>query len=50
MNGFSLPFSLILSFFLAVLALVVNQVSPGAAALVGAIAALIFLKLLLFGR
>lgn len=50
MNGFALPLSLIVSFLLAVLALVLNQVSPGAAALVGAVAALIFLKLLLFGR
>ncbi len=50
MNGFALPLSLILSFVLAVLALVVNQVSPGVAALVGAVAALIFIKLLIFGR
>jgi hypothetical protein len=49
MNGFTLPFTLLLSFFLAVLALVINQVSPAAAALVGAIAALIFIKLLIFG-
>ncbi len=50
MNGFVLPFSLILSFVLAVLALAVNQVSPGAAALVGDGAALIFIKALLLGR
>ena len=50
MNGFTLPFIIILSLVLAVLALVVNQVSPGAAVLVAALAALIFLKLLLFGR
>lgn len=50
MNGFTLPFSLILSFVLAVLALVVNQVSPGAAALIAAVAALMFIKLLILGR
>ena len=50
MNGFMLPASLIVSFVLAVLALVLNQFSPGAAALVGAIAALIFIRLLIFGR
>jgi len=50
MNGFLLPASLILSFFLALLALVVNQFNPGLAALVGAVAALIFIKLLVFGR
>jgi len=41
---------LILSGVLALLALVLNQFSPGAAALVGAVAALIFIKLLVFGR
>ena len=50
MNGFLLPPTLILSGLLAVLALVLNLVSPGAAALVGAIAALFFIKLLLMGR
>ena len=50
MNGMILPTELILSFFLAVLALVLNVFSPGAAAFVGAIAALIFIKLLLLGR
>lgn len=50
MNGFLLPPTLILSGLLAVLAFVLNFVSPGAAALVGAIAALLFIKLLLMGR
>lgn len=50
MNGIPLPPTLIVSLLLALLALAVNQFSPGAAALVGAIAALIFLKLLIFGR
>ncbi len=50
MNGFALPFTLILSFSLAILALVINQVSPGAAALVAAIAAVIFIRLLVVGR
>lgn len=50
MNGFLLPASLILSFVLALLALVVNQFNPALAALVGAIAALIFIRLLIFGR
>jgi hypothetical protein len=50
MNGFLLPPTLILSGLLAVLALVLNLVSPGAAALVAAIAALLFIKLLLMGR
>ena len=50
MSGFILPESLILSFFLAVIALILNLFSPGAAALVGAIAALVFIKLLILGR
>ena len=50
MNGMLLPTELILSFALAILALVLNAFSPGAAALAGAVAALIFIKLLLFGR
>lgn len=50
MNGLILPASLILSFVLAVTALVLNQFSPATAALVGAIAALIFIRLLIFGR
>ena len=50
MNGTILPLELILSLVLAVLALALNSFSPGAAAIVGAIAALIFLKLLLLGR
>ena len=50
MNGFMLPASLIISFALAVLALVLNQFSPGAAALVGAIAAALFIGLLILGR
>jgi hypothetical protein len=49
MNGSTLPISLVASFLLAVLALLVNQVSPGVAALVAAVAALIFIKLLIFG-
>jgi len=50
MSGFILPESLILSFLFAVIALILNLFSPGAAALVGAIAALVFIKLLIFGR
>jgi hypothetical protein len=50
MNGIPLPPTLILSGLLALLALVLNGFSPGLAALVGAIAALIFIKLLIFGR
>jgi uncharacterized membrane protein len=50
MNGIPLPLALIVSLLLALLALAVNQFSPGVAALVGAIAALIFIKLLIFGR
>ena len=50
MNGSTLPFSLIAAFLLAVLALLVNQVSPGVAALVGVVAALIFIRLLILGR
>jgi hypothetical protein len=49
MSGSALPFSLIASFLLAILALLVNQVAPGVAALVAAVAALIFIKLLIFG-
>jgi len=50
MNGMLLPLELIVSLILAVLALALNAFSPGAAAIVGAIAALIFIKLLLLGR
>ena len=50
MNGIPLPPILIVSLLLALVALAVNQFSPGVAALVGAIAALIFIKLLIFGR
>jgi hypothetical protein len=50
MNGIPLPPTLIASLLLALLALAVNQFSPGTAALVGAIAAIIFIKLLIFGR
>ena len=50
MNGMLLPLELIISLFLAVLALALNAFSPSAAAFVGAIAALIFIKLLLLGR
>ena len=50
MNGMILPASLILSFVLAVMALALNQFSPGAAALIAAIAALIFIRLLILGR
>ena len=46
-NIFFLPPSLILSGLLALLALALNYFSPGAAAVVGAIAALVLLKLLL---
>ena len=50
MNGMIFPASLILSFALAIMALALNQFSPGAAAVVAAIAALIFIRLLIFGR
>jgi len=50
MNGMYLPTELIVSFFLAVLALALNLFSPGAAAILGAIAAVIFIKLLILGR
>lgn len=50
MNGTLLPIELILSFTLALMALVLNTFSPGAAAVAGAVAALIFLKLLVTGR
>lgn len=50
MHDIFLPPSLIISFVLALLALVLNYVNPGVAALVAAIAALIFLKLLVMGR
>ena len=50
MNGFILPPTLILSGLLAVLALVLTPFSPGAAALLGAMAAALFIKLLIFGR
>lgn len=51
MNGLAiLPPDLILVALLAFLALLLNFVSPGAAALVGAVAAIIFIKLLIFGR
>ncbi len=43
-----LPPALIVSFVLALLALALNVVHPGAAALVGAVGALIFLRLLIF--
>jgi hypothetical protein len=50
MHDVFLPPSLIVSFLLALLALALNYVNPGAAAFVGAVAALIFLKLLVMGR
>jgi hypothetical protein len=50
MNGIPLPPTLVLSGLLALLALVLNQFSPGLAALVAAIAALIFIKLLILGK
>jgi hypothetical protein len=50
MNGVPLPPTLILSGLLAILALLLNVFSPGLAALVGAIAALVFIKLLIFGK
>ncbi len=50
MNGTLLPTELILSLVLALAALVLNTFSPGAAAVTGAIAALIVLKLLVMGR
>jgi len=50
MNGMLLPTELIISFVLALVALVLNTFSPGAAAVAGAMAALIFLKLLVTGR
>lgn len=50
MHDVFLPPSLIVSFLLALLALVLNYVNPGVAAFVGAVAALIFLKLLVMGR
>jgi hypothetical protein len=50
MNGIPLPPTLILSLLMAVLALLLNVFSPGLAALVAAIAAIIFIKLLIFGR
>ena len=49
MNGFILPPSLLVSGLLAFLALALNFISPGAAAVVGAIAALILMKLIIFG-
>ena len=50
MNGnFFFPPLLILSTLLALLALALNVVSPGAAALVGGIAALVFIAMLITG-
>lgn len=50
MNGITLPTTFLASFLLAVLALVLNHFSPGGAALVGALAALLFLKFMILGR
>ncbi len=45
------PASLVLSFLLALAALLLNAINPGVAAIVGAIAALIFLAMLIgWGR
>lgn len=49
MNHIYLPPTLIISFLLALAALLLNYLNPGVAAIVGAIAALIFLKLLVMG-
>ncbi len=50
MNGNVFPPLLwILSVLLALLALALNAFSPGAAALVGAVAALVFIALLIIG-
>jgi len=49
MHHVFLPPELVLSFALALAALVLNAINPGVAAVVGAIAALIFLKLLVTG-
>jgi hypothetical protein len=49
MHNVFLPPSLILSLLLALAALLVNALNPGAAALIAAVAALIFMKLLLTG-
>jgi hypothetical protein len=46
-NIFFLPPSLILSGLLALLAVMLNYFSPGAAAVVAAIAAILFMKLLI---
>ncbi len=46
-NIFFLPPSLLLSLGLALLALAINYFSPGAAVVVAAIAAIVFLKLLI---
>jgi hypothetical protein len=51
MHHVFIPPPLILSFLLALAALVLNAINPGVAALVGAIAALIFLGMLIgWGR
>jgi hypothetical protein len=46
-NIFFLPPSLLLSLGLALLALAINYFSPGAAVVVAAIAAIVFMKLLI---
>jgi hypothetical protein len=47
MHNIYLPPTLIISFLLALAALLLNNLSPGAAAVVGAIAAIVFLRLLI---
>jgi hypothetical protein len=50
MNSIFFPPDLIAALVLAILALLLNAFSPGAAVLVAVVAALLFLKLLMFGR
>lgn len=51
MHNVFIPPTLILSFLLALAALVLNAINPGIAAVTGAVAALIFLAMLLgWGR
>jgi len=49
MHNIYLPPTLIISFLLALAALLLNNLNPGVAAVTGAVAALIFLKLLVTG-